>query len=49
VSGVGPGIGVVDGVHVPQEKRRFGGFSTPIGLNGIFEYILKTQTYSTNA
>jgi len=37
VSGVSRGMGVLDGVHVPQRERGgFGGRFVPIGLNGIF-------------
>ena len=42
VSGVGRGTGVLDGVYVPKEEGRFGGFFVPIGLNGIF----LTEMYS---
>jgi len=30
VSGVGPGIDVLDGVHVPQEEGRFLSFFAPL-------------------
>jgi len=39
VSGVGSGIGVLDGVHVPQGE---GEVFLPISLNGVFECIFKT-------
>jgi len=34
VSGVGRGMGVLDGIHIWKNKGEFGGF-LPIGLNGI--------------
>ena len=37
-NGIGPGIGALDGVHLPQEGR-FWDFS----LNGVFECIFKTE------
>jgi len=35
VSGVGPVIGVLDGVHVPKGSGLFGFFFSPIGLNSV--------------
>jgi len=32
VSGVGPGIGVLDGVHIPRVKEKFWGFFWSIGF-----------------
>ena len=40
MSGEGPGIGELDGVHVPQRKY-FQGF--PIGMNGVIECIFKQK------
>jgi len=40
VSGVIPGIGVLDGVHVTQREREvFGGTFLSVGLNGTFECV----------
>ena len=42
VSTVGPGIHVLDGVHVPKKKGLFCGFfgiCAPIGLNGRMTYM----------
>ena len=36
MSGVGRGMGVLDGVHVPQGEGEVLGVFIPIGLNGIF-------------
>jgi len=36
VSGVGGGMGVVDGVHVPQEEGVVSGILAPIGFSGVF-------------
>jgi len=36
VSGVGRGMGVLDGVHVPQGEEDVSGIFCRIGLNGIF-------------
>jgi len=46
VSGIGLGIGVLDGVDIPKEKREVWVFSPP-GLNGVFECIFKTEMYLT--
>ena len=46
MSGVGRGMGVLDGVHMPQGKGGLGS-SLPIGLNGVFQSILKTEMYLT--
>jgi len=51
VSGVGPGIGALDGVHTRKGRgcflgKRLRDFSS-IGLNGVFEFIRNTETYST--
>jgi len=35
-SGVGGGMGILDGVHVPQGEGRVSGGFSPIGFNGIF-------------
>jgi len=50
VSGVGPGIHVLDGVHVPQKEGAIlGDFSAfaPSGLNGQNVGIFRTEMYST--
>jgi len=39
VSRVGSGIGVLDGVYVPQEKEEVLMVFWSIGLNGVFECI----------
>jgi len=49
VSGVGTGTGVLDGGPHPQGEGKVLGFSLPIGLNGVFECIIKTEMYSTRA
>jgi len=49
VIGVGPSIGVLYGVYMPQWEGRLWGFFSPIGLNGFFECILKTDMYLTHA
>ena len=36
VSRVGRGMGVLDGVHVPQGKKRFWRSVVPIGFNSVF-------------
>ena len=45
VSGVGGGMGVLDGVYVPEGMTSFGGLSTPLVS---IEYFL-TKMYSTRA
>jgi len=47
VSGGAPGIGVLDGVYMPKGKGGFGRGYLPIGLNGVFECIFKTEAYLT--
>jgi len=49
VSGDDPGIGVLDGVHMPQEEGEVLGVFLPSGVNGIFECTFKTEMYSTRA
>ena len=45
VSEVGGGMGVLDGVYVPEGHGQFWGFIDPIGFNGVF----LTKMYSTRA
>jgi len=40
VSGVGRGIGILDGVHMPQGEGEVWGFDR-IGLNGVLKCIFK--------
>jgi len=47
VSGVGRGMGVLDGYTSQREGERFREFSSPIGLNGVLQSIFKTEMYST--
>ena len=42
VSGLGRGMGVLDGVHIWKREREFLGIALPVDLNGIFECIFKT-------
>jgi len=41
VSGIGQGIVVLDGVHIPQGEGEVLGVFLSIALNGILEFILK--------
>jgi len=47
LSGVGPGIGVLDGIHIPKGRGGFWVYFLSIGLNGIFERIGNGETYLT--
>jgi len=49
VSEVGQGMGELDGVHIPNGKRRFQGLFSLIDFHGIFECIFITEMYSTRA
>jgi len=49
VNGVGRGLGVLDGVHVPQGEGEVWGIFCPTGLNGDIWCILKTEVYSTHS
>jgi len=49
VSGVGSGIGVLDGVHVLMWKGRFRKLFAPTGLNGVLSEFFLTEMYSTRA
>jgi len=49
VSGVGQKTGVLDGVHIPQGEGKVLGAFLPVGLNGVFECIFKTEMYLTHA
>ena len=48
VSGVGRGVGVLDGGSTCSKGRRVLGFFTPTSLNGILNCILKAEMYSTH-